>query len=104
MSSENYSAGVLPSLVDNRLLLEDSVTDRVSLFIEGLMLLLFLLSAIYAIIKNRSSETIADNVDQLKDVQSLLRHVAKQRKPPDFSDELDSAVCDPTTAEDESGR
>jgi hypothetical protein len=79
------------------------VTDKLSLFLEVFMLLIFLLSAIYAIKKSRKRKTFLDDID-LEDVQSVLRDAAQQRKRVNFSDEYDSTVCNPTTAEDKPGR
>ncbi len=105
MPSENYSDYflALSSSFDNRLLSQDTAIDKFSLFLEVLMILLFVLSIIRAVIKNRKRTSFFSDID-LENVQSVLRDVAEQRKRRNFPDEHDSAVCNPTTAEDKPGR
>jgi hypothetical protein len=110
MPSENYSdfggsADVLASLIDNKLLSEDTVIDKLSLSFEILMILLFILSTVYAINKerNRYRPSLSDDIE-LQDVRSLLRNVTKQRKSHNFPDQHDSAVCNSAATADESER
>jgi hypothetical protein len=100
MPSENCSVVVvLPSTIDNSLLSEDAVTDKLSLSLELLMLVLFVLSVIYGIKKNRKRTPF-----DLENAQSVLRDIAQQRQRVNFSDEYDSSVYNPTTPEDKLGR
>ena len=106
MPSENYNesaVAALPSSIDNSLLLQDVVTDKLFLSLELLMLVLFILSVVYGIKKSRKRKSLLAGTD-LEDVQSVLRDVAQQRKRANVPDEHDSTVCNVTTTEDKSGR
>jgi hypothetical protein len=61
----------------------------VSLFIEGLMLLMFVLSAIYGVLKIKSGNRI-----DFRDVESVLRNATEQRQHADLPLQQDNRICD----------
>lgn len=103
MQSESYNVTdkTLPLVIDTSKLLQEQeqvlTSEHASLFLEALMLLMFLLSAIYAILKIKRGRQFATDRIDFHDVESVLRDTAEQRQHKDIPVEQDIAICDSTS-------
>lgn len=88
MLSESYSNATLP-VISSRV---DNDQGFVSLFIEGVMLLLFVLSAIYGVLRIKRGNRI-----DLKDVESVLRNASEQCQHEDLPVKHDNRICNSTS-------
>jgi hypothetical protein len=107
MQSENLLNRTVPLVIDTSKLLQEQeqvlTSEHASLFLEALMLLMFLLSAIYAILKIKRGRQLATDRIDYRDVESVLRDATKQCQHEDLPLQQDSTFCDPTTEQSRIG-
>ena len=92
MQSESYNltSNATLTLIDSRD--NNNQEGIVSLFIEGVMLLLFVLSAIYGVFKIKRGNRI-----DLKDVESVLRNATEQQQLENLPLKHDNRICNSTS-------